>query len=131
MKTKVQSVGRLKQKLQRVFNEFIRLRDKDLPCISCGSWNDLQAGHYYPAGHYSWLAIDEINVNHQCLRCNYFLSGNQVQYRIGLINKYGKEAVEKLEIRAQIRSVNKYGRFELEQLIKYYQQKIKELKQAA
>lgn len=126
--TKSLSTAKLTQKLQRVFNEFIRLRDKNESCISCGSWNELQAGHYFSAGHYSWLRFNETNVNHQCLRCNYFLSGNQAQYRIGLLRKYGKETVEQLELKAQIRKVNRYSRFELEVLINYYKEKIKSLK---
>lgn len=122
------TTGQLTQKLQRVFNQFIRLRDKSRPCISCGSWNDLQAGHYFPAGHYSWLRFDETNVNHQCKRCNYFLSGNQAQYRVGLLTRYGQKTVENLEMRAMLKTITKHGRFELIQLIAYYKQKIKELK---
>lgn len=128
---KDQSIGKLTQKLQRIFNEFIRLRDKGEGCISCGSFNELQAGHYFSAGHYSWLRFDEINVNHQCKRCNYFLSGNQAQYRIGLLKKYGQKTVEQLEVKAQIRKVSRWSRFELEALIDFYKNKSKELKKAA
>jgi uncharacterized membrane protein YkvA (DUF1232 family) len=71
-----------------------------------------------------------MNVNHQCKRCNYFLSGNQAKYRMGLLNKYGKESVEQLELKAQLRRVSRYSRFELELLIEYYRAKTKELKAA-
>jgi hypothetical protein len=114
-------------KLQSIFNKYIRLRDRDLGCISCGSFNEIQAGHFYNVGHYSWLRFDENNVHSQCKRCNYFLRGNLLQYRPRLINKIGAIPFEQLEIRSQIKQVKKYGKFELEQLIKYYQQKIKAL----
>jgi hypothetical protein len=41
----------LKIKAQKLFNQYIRLRDKDLPCISCGTTNDIQ----YHAGPTSSL----------------------------------------------------------------------------
>lgn len=125
MKTKEQSVGKLLGKLQSVFNKYIRLRDENLGCISCGSYNEIQAGHFYNVGHYSWLRFDEDNVHSQCKRCNYFLRGNLLPYRVNLIKKIGTVPFERLEIRSQLRQVKKYGRFELEQLIKYYKQKIK------
>jgi hypothetical protein len=126
MKTKktVVSVG----KLQSVFNKYIRLRDEGLGCISCGSFNEIQAGHFYNVGHYSWLRFNENNVHSQCKRCNYFLRGNLLPYRENLIKKIGTVPFEQLEIMSKIKQVKKLGGFELEHLIKYYQQKIKELK---
>jgi hypothetical protein len=125
------TIGKLIVKLQKVFNAYIRQRDAGQACISCGSYNELQAGHYWSAGHYSWLRFNEMNVNHQCKRCNYFLSGNQAQYRIGLVRKYGEKAVDQLDLKAQIRTVTRWSRFELEALIKHYQQRLNELKRAA
>jgi hypothetical protein len=122
------SVAKLTGKLQRVFNEWIRLRDKDRPCISCGSWNDLQAGHYFPAGHYTSVRFNEINVAHQCAQCNLHLHGNQANFRLGLVSRYGEEKVKLLEVAAKVQRVSKYSRFELELLIKFYQDKIKQLK---
>lgn len=128
MKTTTTSIPRLLAKCQRLHNEFIRLRDKNDACISCGSRNELQAGHYYSAGHYSALRFDEINTNHQCKKCNYFLSGNQIEYRKGLIRKYGEERVLMLEQSADLRRVKRWSRFELDILCEYYKQKIKQLK---
>lgn len=78
------------------------------------------AGHYFSAGHYSELRFSEMNCNGQCLRCNYFLSGNQIGYRIGLIKKYGEGNVKLLENSAQLRKVKKWTIFELELIIKEY-----------
>lgn len=131
MKTKVQSVGRLTKKLESVFNAFIRERDKDCGCISCGSFNEIQAGHFYSVGHFSWLRFDEDNVHSQCMRCNYFLHGNLLPYRENLIKKIGVERFKLLEVKSSLRKINRYSRFELEVLIEYYKEKIKGLKQAA
>lgn len=34
------SLPLLKERVQKEFNKWIRNRDKDLPCISCGKWSD-------------------------------------------------------------------------------------------
>ena len=51
-KEKLKSRSDWLKDLQRVFNEFIRLRDADLPCISCGRYHQGQwhAGHYRSVG---------------------------------------------------------------------------------
>jgi len=39
---KTKSLPKLKKDLQLIFNAFIRVRDKDEPCISCGQYkNDM------------------------------------------------------------------------------------------
>ncbi|MFB5077439.1 recombination protein NinG [Raoultella sp. C349492] len=84
---------------QRVVNDYIRERDHDLPCISCGTLETVQweAGHYRSRGKASHLRYIEDNINKQCHHCNVQLSGNQQQYRIGLIARKGVELVEALE----------------------------------
>jgi hypothetical protein len=113
----------LKRKAVNVFNSYIRKRDVDLGCISCGSHNQIQAGHYYSAGHYELLRFDEDNVHSQCLRCNYFLSGNLTHYRENLIKKIGIERVDKLDELAKIskrQRVSRNDRFFLIELIEKY-----------
>lgn len=84
---------------QAAVNAYVRERDKGLPCISCGRHH---AGQYH-AGHYRTtkaapeLRFDEFNVNAQCAPCNNHLSGNIVEYRRGLLAKYGLMVVEYLE----------------------------------
>lgn len=84
---------------QRVVNDYIRERDYDLPCISCGTWDTVQweAGHYRSRGKASHIRYNEDNIHKQCHQCNVQLSGNQQQYRIFLIEKIGVERVETLE----------------------------------
>lgn len=84
---------------QTEFNKFVRMRDKDLPCISCGRFHQGQyhAGHYLSVGAHPELRFEELNVWRQCMPCNAHLSGNLVNYRINLIQKIGLEKVEWLE----------------------------------
>jgi len=120
-KDKLSAVGTasLKVKAQKVFNSWIRNRDKDKGCISCGAGVD-QAGHFYSAGKFNALRFDEDNCHGQCLRCNYFLSGNLLNYREGLIKKIGKERFEKLEQKSNFRGAVKNDRFLYIEIIEKY-----------
>ena len=82
------------------FNKYIRARDADLPCISCGRHHTGQyhAGHYRTTAAQPALRFNEIGCHKQCMPCNTHKSGNISEYRIGLINKIGIELVEWLEI---------------------------------
>lgn len=89
------------KELQAVFNRWIRARDAELPCISCGrpaTWQgQWDAGHYRSVGSNPSSRFDPLNVNKQCGPCNVHLSGNLISYRAGLVQKIGLEAVERLE----------------------------------
>ena len=54
--------------LQVVFNAYIRERDSNEPCISCGTTKPVKydAGHYYSVGAYPNVRFDEDNVHKQC-----------------------------------------------------------------
>ena len=84
---------------QVVFNKYIRLRDQDDGCISCGSKSAYayHAGHYRSIGSAGHLRFNELNCHRQCSACNTHLSGNLIRYRHGLIRKIGIHAVEALE----------------------------------
>jgi hypothetical protein len=118
-------------KCQKAFNEFIRLRDAHLGCISCdkpadwfGQW---AAGHYKTVGARSDLRFNEDNVHKQCNRdCNKGKSGNVGMYRIRLIQKIGIERVEALD--ADIEPPKKYNAEDYAAITETYQQKIKALK---
>jgi len=116
---KNKSLPQLLQKAQKVFNKWIRERDKEKGCISCGSPVE-HAGHYFSQGHHSSLRYCEINVNGQCLRCNNFLHGNLIRYRQGLVKRYGEERVIKMEQNADLRKAWKWDRIELEMIIEKY-----------
>jgi len=45
-KLKDKTVSQLKAIAVRHFHKYIRTRDQDQPCISCGKYTTLQAGHF-------------------------------------------------------------------------------------
>lgn len=114
-------------KVQEKVNKFIRLRDRGLPCIACGEgWKpNFQASHYVPRGRSSFLRYHEDNIHSGCVRCNLYESGNLRLFRIGLIKKIGIERVEWLEDNA--RHIKKWDIDELKEMVKEYEQKIKDL----
>lgn len=118
-KKKAVSIPTLLKKAIRVFNAWIRNRDRELPCISCGVAEVSEAGHYYPAGHYSCLKFNEINVNGQCTQCNCFKSGNLIHYRNGLLSRYSEQEINLLDAAAR-KPFKKWDRFELEYIIQKY-----------
>jgi hypothetical protein len=112
-------IPRLLKKTQTVFNKWIRERDKDKGCISCGA-EVSEAGHYYSQGHHSSLRFNEVNANGQCTRCNCWLSGNLIKYRNGLLQRYTEQQISLLDSVATRNPIKKWSRFELEEIIKQY-----------
>lgn len=116
-KVKSISLPKLLQKSQKVFNAWIRHRDQNKGCISCGR-EVTEAGHYRSQGHYSSLRFNEMNTNGQCTRCNCFLHGNLIEYRKGLVKRYGEKKVLMLE---SVNGFKKWSRTELLAIIEMYQ----------
>lgn len=125
------TTSKLKKKLDRLFSQFIKLRDggqEFFKCISCQKTkplNQFNAGHYW-SRRYMSTRYDEKNVNGQCIHCNMFLSGNIQGYTTGLIKKYGNEILQLLEIKKN--NISNLGKFELGVLIDEYKSKIKDKK---
>ena len=131
LQEKLKTLSDYEKEAKKVFQEFIRLRDKDLPCISCGKSNcpDWAGGHYFAAGMYSGMIFNEDNCHKQCnSHCNKFLSGNLLEYRRGLIERYGIDFVERIEMQANEKRAYKYSKDELQKIKEYYKNKVKELK---
>ncbi|WP_317474701.1 recombination protein NinG, partial [Cronobacter sakazakii] len=84
---------------QQAVNAFIRERDRDLPCISCGTFTSAQwdAGHYRSTAAAPQLRFDERNIQRQCVVCNQHKSGNLVPYRAELIRRIELSAIEDIE----------------------------------
>jgi len=120
----------LENEAKKSFQKFIRLRDLNLPCISCGvvNTNDWCGGHYFPAGIYSGLIFDERNCSKQCnTHCNKFLSGNLIEYRKGLVKRHGIDFVNQLESESDEKRNYKYTREQLIAKKLQYDIKYKEL----
>ena len=111
---------------QAVFNKFIRLRDQGQLCISCEKkCLKENAGHYFSSGGHSNLRFNEDNVHLQCEYCNTYLSGNLLNYQVGIEKRIGGERLLKLHENAH--AVKKWSKDELENLITKYKTKCKEL----
>ncbi|MDZ9599091.1 recombination protein NinG [Escherichia coli] len=117
---------------QTVFNAYIRERDAQLPCISCGTYYGDQCG--WDAGHYRTVAaaghlrFNEDNVHRQCKHCNQRLDGNIPAYRTALIRKIGLARVEALENNNEI---HKWTIEECKEIAKVYQAKLDALRRKA
>jgi hypothetical protein len=131
-KEKLKSRGEHMREAQQAFNEYVRTRDQAAGhlCISSGkpldwSGNAVDAGHYRSVGSAPHLRFDERNCHAQSKQDNRFLSGNAVDYRIGLIARIGQEAVDALEAD---QSTRKYTVEEIKAIKAEYRAKTKELK---
>ena len=130
LKTSSKSKGRkegcaaLKKKLDNVFSQYIRLRDHGT-CITCGTVDDIKAmqcGHYVSRACLP-LRYDERNCNCQCPRCNLFLHGNLIDYRIALVEKYGDTVVDGLEARRH--ETKKMTAEDYRKLLDYYSERVR------
>jgi hypothetical protein len=113
-KEKLERIKPLRERVketQRFFNIYIRTRDADKPCISCGRFNipeqiggSWDCGHFLGVGARPDLRFDEANAHKQCKTCNggagqYARKNHTVSqsYRINLIERIGLAEVERLE----------------------------------
>jgi hypothetical protein len=136
-KEKLKSRADHLREAQAAVNEFVRLRDAHLPCISCDSTpsdHDLITGSRWDAGHYRSvgacpeLRFEPLNIHRQCVKCNRNLSGNAVEYRIRLVKRIGADKVDWLE---GPHSARKYTVDEIKTIKADYRALTKELKGAA
>jgi hypothetical protein len=129
-KKKVQLKNNLKtnqelMKLAQVyFNKYIRFRDHGQNCISCNKEAKKEnAGHYFSQGGHSAIRFDEDNVHLQCEHCNTYLSGNLLNYQIGIQKRIGVERL--LELQAKAHLEKKWSKEELNEIIEIYKNKVK------
>ncbi|WP_457265771.1 recombination protein NinG [Pseudomonas sp. P5_C3] len=136
-KEKLKSRAEHLREAQAAVNEYVRLRDAHLPCISCDSMpsdHDLITGSRWDAGHYRSvgacpeLRFEPMNIHRQCVKCNRNLSGNAVKYRIRLVKRIGADKVDWLE---GPHSARKYTIDDLKAIKAEYRAKTRELKKEA
>jgi len=98
-KAKLKTKGEWLKEAQVAFNAYIRERDKCLPCVSCGNFNNVKmnAGHYRSVGSMPALRFEPLNCWKQCEHCNSYLSGNLIEYRKELLNRIGADNLAWLE----------------------------------
>lgn len=104
LKEKNKTHNELIKEAQQSVNKYIRLRDRNKSCISCGVplvseqlGGGFDAGHYLSRGSSPQLRFYTLNIHGQCKRCNRHLGGNYQQFRLGLIDRLGVAKVEQIE----------------------------------
>ena len=129
-KQKLKTKQNYEKELEVIFKRFFRMRDLELPCISCnkpaGQYK-LTAGHFHPAGTYKNIRFNEDNVHGQCwFNCNKNKHGNLSEYRPALIKRIGQDRVDEID---RLRNIPaKYTIPELIIMKENYKEKIRNLK---
>jgi hypothetical protein len=127
MKADLKTTSDWLKEAQVVFNKYIRERDKGLNCISCHKPPlKKNCGHYYSQGGHSNVRFDEDNCHLQCEHCNTYLSGNLLNYQIGIEKRIGAQRLIELQGRAHLEK--RWSVDELKELIKKYKEKYNQLK---
>lgn len=118
----------LAKEAQTVINKYVRLRDKDLGCVSCdkpanwdGQWH---ASHFRSVGAASSIRFNLWNIHKSCSICNNWKSGNLSEYEPRLRQKIGDEKVDWLRAQNQLA---KYSPEYLKRLKDVFKAKIKRL----
>lgn len=116
----------LKKQARYWCHKYIRERDKNKGCISCGKplAKGYHAGHYKPDGSNAMVRYNEDNIHGQCIQCNTFKSGNLPQYAINLIDRIGEARVKHIETICKM--PHKYDLQELRDIASKYKAKFKE-----
>lgn len=114
-----------KKKADKYFSLFIRKRDENKPCVTCGKFTSYKdAGHFISREKES-TRYDERNAHGQCLSCNRFKSGLQFEHGKAIDNMYGKGASDSLWIKSKMRSFRKQSDYE--RIAKKYKEKLEEI----
>lgn len=130
-KTKKPTLKKLTEKLDKVFSHYIRLSSADkmgyITCACCKKridWKESQNMHYISRSHRAtrWL---ELNCHAGCVGCNVFQHGNYPAYTQFYLDNYGVEVLQSLLDLKNI--IKKHSTKDLEDLIEYYDKKIKDL----
>lgn len=129
-KERVKPKGKYMREAQSSINEWVRLRDAALPCVSCGRHHEGQyhAGHYRTVGSNPALRFEPLNIHKQCAPCNNHKSGDIVNYRIELVKRIGAELVEWLE---GPHEPKRYTIEDLKAITAEYRAKTRELRKSA
>ncbi|WKS98755.1 recombination protein NinG [Gallibacterium salpingitidis] len=129
LKEKNKTKWDLIKEAQAAVNHYIRVRDENKECISCGTpliseklGGGFDAGHYRSRGAAPHLRFYTLNIHGQCKRCNRYLGGNYHEYRVGLIERLGIKKVEEIEADNRER---KYTEDDLRRIKQIFNKKIK------
>jgi hypothetical protein len=127
MKTDLKTTQDWLKEAQSIFNKYIRLRDEGLLCVSCNTIpKKRNCGHFYSQGGHSNVRFDEDNCHLQCEHCNTYLSGNLLNYQIGIEKRIGAEKLIELQGKAHLEK--RWSVEELKEIIKKYKDLVRDMK---
>lgn len=131
------------EKIESVLHPWIKLRDKDEPCISCGKFADeikqppaghpkFHAGHFRTKGAAKQLRFNPLNIHKQCFWCNcvgthWSTRGDSVAsgYEERLLAKIGQEALNDLKFNNEIK---RYTIPELKEILNHWENELIKIK---
>jgi len=130
---KLKTLSEYEKEAKIFFQHWIRIRDvsNGYDCISCGAKITIptaDGSHYYNANQFSGLIFNETNCHASCQKCNRFEGGRLLDYREGLITRYGVEYLNELESKKDSHRNYKYGKQELIEIKNKYQKLVAEFK---
>jgi len=132
-KRKPKTIAHLVDDAAVLLQKLVRMKAADeygyAICVCCGKrehWKLMDGGHFISR---KWIAtkIMEESINPSCKRCNGFLHGNLVPFTLYMIEFYGKDFVEELQIKKN--EIKKYTRDEIAEITKDFKERIKELEE--
>jgi len=129
LKEKLKTLQDYETEARKVFQMWINLRDINRPCVSCNTSLTLKprnASHYFSANQFSALIFEPMNVHSSCIPCNKYLHGNLIEYRKGLILRYGETFVQDLELMAETGRNKKWTKDELIEIKNKYNKLLKD-----
>ena len=128
----MKTISKLKKDLDKVFSLYIRLRyaskDGIVKCFTCDKtahYKKMHAGHFMSRKHHA-TRWNEDNVQVQCPKCNLFGQGEQYAFGKLLDIRIAEGKAE--ELQELSRTTVKYMRFEYEDMIKHYKEKVNAIK---
>jgi len=118
------------RKLDRIFSQYIRLKDSKngyVKCFTCGKLcqiKNIDCGHYI-SRRYKSIRYSEKNSNPQCRYCNRYLFGAMDIYALNLQKKYGENILK--ELNKEKNRIKQFTIQELQDLTVLYKDKIDKL----
>jgi len=121
---KLPSIKRLRNKIDQLFNKYIRERDK--ACIITGETNALSCSHYYDKKNNPFLRWDERNAHAMTIKMHWLHHhGRAPDYALWMFENNSMEFMKQLAIDSK--KLVKLNRKNYNDLLKYYQDKLDSL----
>ena len=130
-KRKPKTLAKVSEQVAELMQLFVRLKAADdngyCSCVTCGvtrHYKDSMQGGHFIGRRWTATRLLEENIHPQCARCNGPLKGNPVAYTLFMIDQYGREFVDELEL---LKHQNKkWLRYELEEMMTELRENIRE-----